>query len=591
MSTENLNEIWQVEVGGQVYEAPFVELGDWINEGSLHPADKVRKGNLRWIEARRVPSLIPFFNAKEKGLPMPVVVNTVDGPVADQPPAIASVVPPDTFPSPVVTPESFSPVVPDSTFSPAPPPAAETVVPVPDPVEHSLATPTESGGLPHDPDFCAIHTDLATVFLCDGCGTGFCKACPRSYGGSVRTCPFCGALCRALSEIKQKQTATVQRVAAVGEGFGATDFFNALAHPFKYKTSLFFGAVMFMAFTLGQSASGLGGIYMMTSAIFCGMLANMLTFGVLANSIDNFSQGNLETNFMPSFEDFELWENVIHPFFLSIGAYISSFGPFFVVLIIGFYFVVSSATSQMDAFQQRVEQIPGTKYYDTKRTLDQSEQVKGVLGEVDQSQEERIDELEDMNAGVYGGEEEPTSRLVETEDGRMVDPETLEQEELWAAAQEGRKQSFESAIGKSPETQAKENEAMLQGFLNLAAPLVVIGGIFFLWGVFYFPAACAVAGYTRSFTATINPIVGIDTIKRMGGTYVKVLLMGSALMLVSLFVGAIVGAILSPFDLPNFGNLPAKAIGGLLGFYLWVVFSCILGYAIYKKSDALQIQT
>src|SRR5688572_24008563 len=79
MSTENLKEIWQVDVGGQVYEAPFGELFDWINEGSLMPADKVRKGNLRWIEARLVPTLVPFFNAKEQGLPMPVVMSTTEG--------------------------------------------------------------------------------------------------------------------------------------------------------------------------------------------------------------------------------------------------------------------------------------------------------------------------------------------------------------------------------------------------------------------------------------------------------------------------------------------------------------------------------
>src|SRR5215213_9171314 len=76
MSTVNPEEIWQVEVGGQVYEAPFAELGDWIGEGSLQPDDKVRKGNLRWIEARRVPGLVPFFNAKAEGTPLPVLVNT-----------------------------------------------------------------------------------------------------------------------------------------------------------------------------------------------------------------------------------------------------------------------------------------------------------------------------------------------------------------------------------------------------------------------------------------------------------------------------------------------------------------------------------
>jgi hypothetical protein len=552
MNTQNLNEIWQVEVGGQVYEAPFSELGEWINEGSLLPGDKVRRGNLRWIEARLVPTLVPFFNAKERGLPPPVVVKTVEAPAVQVP--TEHVVAADNFPP---TPSVISA----------------------DPIEHTIAVPPEPRVTSHDPNICALHPGLESVFLCDGCGSGFCKVCPKAYGGSVRICPLCGAMCRTLKEVVQKRTETTKLTAAISEGFGSADFFNALSHPFRYKPSLFFGAVMFMAFSLGQSVTALGGMYMMVSAIFCMLLANMLTFGVLANTIENFAQGNLETNFMPSFEDFDLWENVIHPFFLSVGAYLSSFGPFFVMLIIGFYIVSSQVSSQMDAFKQNVEKIPGTHYYDTKRTIDQSEKVKSVLGNVNRAQEQRLAELDELDEPVAGAEVEDQSRR-----------ETREQEELWEMAQQSRKQSFEAAIGKSPETQAKEQEAMLQGFLSLAPPLVVIGGIFFLWGAFFFPAACAVAGYTRSFTATINPLVGLDTIKRLGGTYVKILFMGLVLVIASAIVGVIAGAILSPFDLPGMGNLPAKAIGALFGFFLWVVFSCILGYAIFKKSDALAIR-
>lgn len=557
MGAPNPNEIWQVEVGGQVYEAPFAELGTWIGEGSLLPGDKVRKGNLRWIEARRVPTLVPFFNAKEKGLPMPVVVSTTDASEAN----VA-----DSSPAQV---PSFEAAPPIDT-----PPAAAAFA---DPIDHTLAVPVEPQSAPHDPDICAIHTDVASVFLCDGCGSGFCKVCPKAYGGSVRVCPFCGALCQTINEIRRKQEATTRRVSAISEGFGASDFFNALAHPFKFKASLFFGAIMFMAFSLGQSVSGIGGLYMLVGAIFCVMLANMLTFGVLANTIESFTHGNLEANFMPSFEDFELWDDVIHPFFLSIGAYIASFGPFVLVLIIGFYLIVSSVSSQMNAFQQNVERIPGTHYYDSQRTLEQSEDVKDVIGDISNKQAARLDELEELEAN--------SAMPTESVDAR----ETREQEELWEMAQQSRRQSLESAIGKSPETQEKEAQAMIQSFLGLAAPLVVIGAIFFLWGAFYFPAACAVAGYTRSFMATINPLVGLDTIRRLGGTYIKILLMGLVLVIASGIVGGIAGMVLAPFDLPGLGNLPAKAIGALFGFYFSVVFSCVLGYALFKKSDNLDI--
>jgi hypothetical protein len=563
MSSPNPNEVWQVDVGGQVYEAPFGELSVWIGEGSLHPDDKVRKGNLRWIEAKRVPSLVPFFNAKAQGLPMPVMVTTTEAEPADAAVVVDS-----------------SATVNAATVEVA---ASPVELAVPDPVDHSLAVTTEvQMSAAFDPHHCALHPQLDTVFLCDGCGNGYCKTCPKSYGGSVKICPLCGAMCRALAEVVQKRETTEHRTTAVSQGFGSSDFFNALGHPFKFKTSLFFGALMFMGFMIGQGVSSLGGVYMMVSSIFCMMLANMLTFGVLANTTEHFSQGDLEANFMPSFENFELWDDVIHPFFLSIGAYLISFGPFFLVMIIGMYMVVSQVNSQMETFHENVEKIPGTHYYDAKRTVDQSNQVKSVLGDFEKRQEERLSQL-DQYEEEAGTAEEPG--VVEDQSAR----ETREQEELWAMAQQSRKQSLESVIGKAPDTQAQENAAMIQSFLGLAAPFVVIGAIFFLWGLFYFPAACTVASYTRSFSTTMNPVVGLDTIKRMGGAYASLLFMGLVLGIASLIVSGIAAAILSPFDLPMFGNIPARAIGGMFTFYLWVVFSCLVGYAMFKKSDKLAL--
>ena len=60
---ENTSELWQAEVNGQIYEASFEELAQWIQEGALLPQDKVRRGNLRWIEAQKVPTLYGYFNA------------------------------------------------------------------------------------------------------------------------------------------------------------------------------------------------------------------------------------------------------------------------------------------------------------------------------------------------------------------------------------------------------------------------------------------------------------------------------------------------------------------------------------------------
>lgn len=537
-------EIWQVDVNGTVYDAAFGELPEWIDGGSLMPGDKVRKGNLRWIEARRVPSLVPFFNAKEKGEPMPFVVTVTEGePVAESPalaePAIAE-------PSVVAEPVASAPAV------------------------------------AFDPTRCSLHDDRESFYLCDGCANGFCKECPTSYGSSVKICPLCGAMCKRAEEAKAINKLLQQESAAINEGFGLSDFFRALGHPFNFKVSLFFGAFLFMLLTVGRSAGGMGGIYMAVGGIFAGMSANALTFGVLSHTLNNFIQGKLDENFMPDFDDFELWEDVIHPFFLSIAAYLSSFGPFFLTLAVGFYLVSSAVADQMDSYKSDLERIPGTHIYNGRQLVDQSGDVKDVLQGIDQRQRDRIETA--TQSADENIESDPNATATP-----FVDEESRQQEELWAAATEGRKQSLESAFGKTPETEAKEDAEMIQAMLGLAAPLVVVGFITLLWGLFYFPAACAVAGYTRMFSSTINPLVGLDTIKRLGFDYVKLLGITAIMLVASVVVSAALSLIFAPLALPGLGNIPATAISAFFTFYLVAVFSCLLGYALFKGADRLKL--
>lgn len=144
-------------------------------------------------------------------------------------------------------------------------------------------------------------------------------------------------------------------------------------------------------------------------------------------------------------------------------------------------------------------------------------------------------------------------------------------------------------VGKTAEQRNQEFTQMVMGILKLAAPIVVTGAITLLWGLLYFPAACAVAGYTRSFFATLNPLVGLDTIKRLGSDYAKILLMSLALLIFFLIIGVFLEIIFSPFDLPGLGNLPVKAVGSLFVFYFSVVFSCVLGFALFKAGDRLKL--
>jgi len=246
MNVTDYKEVWQIDAGGQIYEARFEEMAQWIFEGSLLPQDMVRRGNLRWIEARKVPALGQYFNAKDQGFPPPVFATTTDA----QGSSDAQTAPP----------QNFAPV--EQTFSSNPfqttvnQPSESNFQASPNPFE--AAPPTENFqnqntwqanqfeppppfnepaahefNLMPTADVCSMHPDAPAAFLCGTCGNGFCPACPKSYGGTVKICPFCGAMCKSVKEVQEKTQAAVQYERDISKGFGAEDFFNALAYPFK----------------------------------------------------------------------------------------------------------------------------------------------------------------------------------------------------------------------------------------------------------------------------------------------------------------------------------------------------------------------
>ncbi|MEP7212397.1 MAG: hypothetical protein ABI791_04945 [Acidobacteriota bacterium] len=540
MSSIETSEKWQVDVSGTIYEASFDELPSWIVEGSLQPTDKVRKGNLRWIEAAKVPSMIPLFEAKAKGIPAPgpdgqTHKTSVDEPVAE--PTLYGEIDPQAAPEKRVT--------------------------------RAAVHPT------NDPALCSIHFNEIALYACSACSGSFCGTCPRSYGGNVKICPECGAMCRSLKEIKAEVKASDRQAVALSEGFGFGDFANAISHPFRFKFSLFAGALMFAFFSLGQSASVIGGIEMIVASVFCVMLANMLTFGILANTADNFSRGDCGENFMPAFEEFSVWDDVIHPFVLSVGAYISAFGAFAIVALIGLYLVSSSVDSKMTSLQAELEKIPGTQFYTAKDTVKQSDEVRNVLAESQQQNAKRLQ----LENDIAGGNVNTAAIDGEASDLGTVLPDTGERNNA----------AGESAVAKPGGTREIEERETLQSALGLPPVLVVVGALAFLWGLFYFPVACMVAGFSRTFSDVINPLVGLDTIKRLGSTYVKLLLMCSALLLALVAVRLAAATVFASLYLPGFGNLPAKLVGSLFGFYLWVVFSCLIGYSLFKSSDRLHL--
>ncbi|MEP6903315.1 MAG: hypothetical protein ABJA66_16425 [Actinomycetota bacterium] len=567
MNVTDFQEVWQIDVGGQIYEANFEIVTQWIFEGSLLPQDLVKRGNLRWIEAKKVPALLNFFNAKAQGMPPPVFASTTNGQssIENQTTQTQNFAPP-----PFNQYQTTTNQLPENNFQESPNPFD-----VPHPNQNfnspdnwqdpSFAPQPQNHNQSPTLDFCSMHPDAPSVFICETCANGFCPACPKSYGGTVKICPFCGAMCKPVAELKQKTQEAFQYEKDLSKGFGFEDFFNALAYPFKFKTSLFFGAIMFMFFTLGQGAASMGSIFMVAAALFCWMMANTLTFGVLANTVENFSQGKVGGNFMPSFDDFSLWDDVVHPFFLCLAVYIVSFGLFVAIIVGGIWYTFKSATSL----------IPN-EAAQTKILTDKDSPFR---------KNPSIQKQKDL----YGDGEMPDeSRVVKSQSNSSYDEEK-EFKRLNDMINEQRKKQLESGLGKMPETQQQQMQEMIQNFLKMAIPFLFVLFLAFLWGIFYLPAACCVAGYTRSFVATLNPTIGLETIKILGWDYVKLWLMGFLIVVASVIIGFVLGAIFIAFDMPTFGNLPVKAIGALFAFYFSVVFSVAMGFALYKNTDKLNL--
>ncbi|MBL8182304.1 MAG: hypothetical protein JNL64_11925 [Blastocatellia bacterium] len=523
-------DIWQVEANGSTFDGTFEDLAAWISDGSVLRIDRVRKGNLRWIEAGKVPALLEFFNAKDASEPPPPVITTTKREVLGVPSR---------------------------------------------PAEFTNNQPTQAAA----EGMCAVHTDAPARWKCDTCTSEFCKACPNSYGANVKICPFCGAMCSAIetaAAVAVSSGRVTRTRTANGESFGFGDFANALAHPFKFKTSLIVGAIAFGALSVGQAGFGFGGMFVAVGGVFCMLLANMISFGALANTVENFSQGKLDANFMPSFDDFSIWDDVVHPFFLMIGAYISSFGPFIAVCLVAFFMIVGAVKNELTQAQDPSFGgiAAANKVADIGRQRQaainaEADRQRGITAKADSG------EVTDINDKDY----EPNA----------IYDEEKEFENIQQMIAESRKQNLESTIGKLPETKAQEQQAMLKSLLGKGIVLLLLLLLTGLWGIFYYPAACAVAGYTRSFAAAVNPLVGLDTIKRLGGTYVLILIMSLLLVVATAFVGGIASTLLAAFDMPSIGNIPATFISALVGFYTYVVFACTLGYALFKKAEDLDL--
>lgn len=339
--------------------------------------------------------------------------------------------------------------------------------------------------------------------------------------------PLC-PLCGDLCREYREEREKTARARFQSSGFGFGDFGRAISYPFQHKVALFGGALIYA--------------FLLFGGFWGRLLAWMLLFGCISRVVSQVAWGRFNRNFMPDFSEFSVWDDLFVPLFLGIGITIVTWGPM-IVLVFALIFGVVSNHVQPSSLV----------------TSNNAESLN----------DDDLDALTDPNADP-AKLEEANRKLQETRPGVQAV-----------------RDAEESAAEARDPAGAIIND--LKPFFGAGTLLAILFLLAFAWVVFYHPMALAVAGYTQSFGSVLNPLVGLDTIRRMRLTYFKAFAMVIVVEVVALVVGAIVSLITSPFTLPILGNLVANFINATFTFYFSLVIACILGLSLFKCADRLDI--
>ena len=427
------------------------------------------------------------------------------------------------------------PVVTVSTPASAPP--TEPIQQVPRPLDHvesfgppdeALPPPAQAADVFVRANACYNHPDRPPVYQCRMCSLALCGACPKFVSTSkIPLCPACGDLCKSYHEIRDKAVSTEFQ----SSGFGVEDFSRAIRYPFQHKAALLCGAIMYGLLLL----AGFRG----------SVIAYVIMFGCMSHVISQVAWGRLNRSFMPDFSSFNFVDDLVVPAFLGIGITIVTWGPV-IVLILALLFGVFSGSGSS---------LPG-------------DPGKASAKQSTGPSEDDLTVLMDPNADPKKAEE-ASKKLDQLRPGAQI--------------------SQEAERSKNEQSDPAAGLRTLLPYLGAGIAVLLLFLLALAWAIFYYPMALAVAGYTQSFASVINPLVGLDTIRRMGSTYFKAFGMVLAIQVVAGIVTVIVATVTSPLALPFFGNLPAKFIDGTLTFYFNLVIACLLGLSLYKCADRLDI--
>ena len=125
-----------------------------------------------------------------------------------------------------------------------------------------------------------------------------------------------------------------------------------------------------------------------------------------------------------------------------------------------------------------------------------------------------------------------------------------------------------------PEELPQAPQALLAA---LSPGILLLIAMTLLWKLVYTPVALTVAALSRSFLSTINPIIGVSTILRMGSIYWQAMAIYIVISLVTGIVSFIVGLI----------PLAGVFLNAFVNAYAFLAIGCTMGLAVFKKAHEL----
>ena len=107
--------------------------------------------------------------------------------------------------------------------------------------------------------------------------------------------------------------------------------------------------------------------------------------------------------------------------------------------------------------------------------------------------------------------------------------------------------------------------------------LSLLIGLALAWKVAYTPVALIVAALSHNLWSIVNPLIGVDTIRRMGPMYVQAMLIYSGFVAVRWALGSALGYV------PVAGGIAVSFVDA----YFYLAVGCLLGLAVFKRAPEL----